>query len=246
MGYGGYHPYPRRFGGNRHEGKPLTELLHESLNAQRGPAYDTESSTSIVRLENLAYSRALACDGWEVNDRLALQWDPLRTTDMLPRWERIFRLRPGPTVSETERRTDLRDRWQLFGAIANQGRIVTELQERLGSYLVAVEYISLANAIVHAPDGSYPWGTVATGYTWYSTVAHFLVRLQKPTGATEGDFYEAAGQVSLVLDPLVSSFVTFEWYRAPISAAVVVNGGPSAGGFYLDDEHNLDNNVFDA
>jgi hypothetical protein len=241
VGYGGYHSFPRRFGGNRYSGKPLAEVLHASLNAARGPAFNTEDSTTVVWLENLAHARALAYDGWEVNARIALQWDPQRTTDMLPRWEGIFAIAPSPTATDASRRAVLNARWQRFGQITNHARIVTELAAALGSYFVGVEYISSAIANIHAPG--YPVGTTVPGVPWYSTVAHILVRMQKPTGASEGDFYAAAGLVPTTLDPILSAFMTFDWYRAPVSAAVAVTGGPSAGGFYLDDPHNLDNNV---
>lgn len=247
MAFGGYHPWPRRFGGNRHSGKPLLKVVHESLNAQRGAAFDTDDGTSIAAIENMAYARAIVFDGWEVNARLGNQHDPRRTTDMLSRWERIFKIRPLPKASEASRRAELVRRWERFGGVANHARLTTALANELGSYFVAVEYISLANAVVHVPDATYPWGTVVDGAPWYSTVAHILVRLQKPTGATEGQFYEAAGKVVTILDPIVSAFVTFDWYRAPdTGTAINVSGGPSAGGFYLDDEHNLDNNVFDV
>lgn len=247
MSFGGYHPYPRRFGGGRYEGKPLLEVVHQSLNAARGAAFDTDSDTSIAAVETMAWARALAYDGWELNARLGHQWDARRTTDMLPRWERIFKIRPRPDATERERRDELVLRWERFGGVSNHARLTTALSEVLGDYFVAVEYISLANAVVHAPDATYPWGTVVSGVPWYSTVAHILVRLQKPTGATEAQFYEAAGKVVTTLDPIISAFVTFDWYRAPdTGASVNVSGGPSAGGFYLDDEHNLDNNVFDA
>lgn len=248
MGFGGYHPLPKRFGGNRHEGKPLLEVVHQSLNAQRGAAFDMDSTTSIANVETMAWARAIAYDGWEVNARLGHQWDARRTTDMLPRWERIFKINPAPGTSGRERRAELLRRWGRFGGIANHARLTTALEDVLGDYFVAVEYISLANAVVTMPDNTYPveWGTVAEGAPWSSTVAHILVRLQKPTGATEAQFYEAAGKVVTTLDPIVSAFVTFDWYRAPdTGASVDVSGGPSAGGFYLDDEHNLDNNVFD-
>ena len=246
MAYGRYHPYPRRFGGNVYNGKPLTEVVHASLNAARGPAFNTEDSTTTVWIENFAHARALAIDGWEVNARVSMQWDPQRTTDMLPRWERIFAIRPSPTATDASRRAELTARWQRFGEISNHARIVTALTNALGSYFVAVEYISLANAVVHVPDASYPWGTVVAGVTWYSTVAHILVRLQNPAGSTEGQFYDAAGLVPQILDPIVSSFVTFDWYRSPsVGTPIAVVGGPSAAGFYLD-ETNLDNLVFDS
>jgi hypothetical protein len=247
MAHGGYHPYPRRFGGNRHSGKPLLQVVHESLNAQRGAALDTDSPSSIVSIENMAYARAIVYDGWEVNARLGHQWDARRTTDMLPRWERIFKIRPAPRLSDRDRRAELLLRWQRFGGVTNHARLTTALQQALGNYFVAVEYIDLSKAVVYAPDGSYPWGSVVSGVPWYSTVGHILVRLQKPTGATEAQFYEAAGKAVTTLDPIANAFVSFDWYRAPETGAPVdVSGGPSAGGFYVDDEHNLDNNVFDV
>jgi hypothetical protein len=246
VGYGKYHPYPRRFGGNKYEGKPLLEVLNKSIDAQRGAAFDTEDGTTVVAIENHAFARALAYDGWEVNARLGMQSDPTRTTDMLSRWETIFKIRPSPTATDKERRDELALRWARFGELANHAELEEALQVALGDYFYAVEYISLANAVVHVPDGTYPWGTVVDGIAWYSTVAHILVRVQKPTGATEADFYEHAGKVVTTLDPIVNAFVTFDWYREPESTPINVSGGPSAGGFYLDDEHNLDNNVFDV
>lgn len=247
VAHGKYHPYPRRFGGGRYGGKPLLQVVHESLNAQRGAAFDTESETSIASIESLAWARAIVFDGWEVNARLGHQWDAWRTTDMLPRWERIFKIRPAPGASERARRAVLAGRWSAFGASANHARIVTALERELGDFFVDVEYIDINNAVIHVPDTSYPWGSVVAGVPWYSTVAHLLVRLQKPTGATEAQFYEAAGKVVTTLDPVVSAFATFDWYRAPESGTPIeVSGGPSAAGFYLDNEHNLDNSVFDT
>lgn len=241
--FGGYSPYPRKLGGNKHDGKPLLQVVHESLNAARGAAFDTDSETSIAAVETMAWARAIVFDGWELNARLGHQWDARRTTDMLPRWERIFKIRPRPGASPRERRNELVLRWERFGGISNHARLTTALSEALGDYFVAVEYISLANAVVHVPDGTYPWGTVVDGVPWYSTVARILVRLQKPAGATEAQFREAAGKVPTVLDPIVNAFVTFKGYRGGASA-YSVSGGPSAGGFFLDESNNLDFQVF--
>lgn len=244
--FGKYAPYPRRFGGGRYSGKTLLEVVHKSLNAQRSAVFDDKDGTSIASVEHEAWARALVFDGWEVNARLGHQWDAERMTDMLPRWEQIFKIRPLPGASLRSRRAEVARRWRRFNGVANHARLTTELKEVLGPYFVAVEYIDLNLANVHVPDGTYPWGTVAPGVLWYSTVAHILVRLQKPAGATEAQFYAAAGEVPKALDPVVSAFVTFDWYRAPDAGTPInVTGGPSAAGFYLDDAHNLDNNVFD-
>lgn len=242
MPFGGYHPYPRRFAG----GKPQLQVIHESLNAQRGTAYDATNSETVVWVENMAIARAITFDGWGANARLANQRDPARMTDMLPRWERIFKIVPSPSASDAERRLAVQRRFERFGKTSNHARLTTVLSDELGDFFVAVEYISLANAVVNVASGSYPWGTPNPLVPWSSTTAHILVLLQKPAGASEGQFYEAAGKVALLLDPALPAWATFDWYRAPESTPIDISGGPSMAGFYLDDEHNLDNNVFDV
>lgn len=242
MGFGGYHPCPRRFGG----GRPALQIFHASLNAQRGSALAGDDASSIVWLEDLALMRAIVFDGWHTNQRLAHQWDPRRTSDMLARWERLMKLRPTPGASDGDRRAAILERFERFAGIANHAKLLKNLEDVLGEVLVGVEYISLANAVLHVPDNTYPWGTVAPGATWTNSVAHVLVRIQKPDGYTEGEFYEAAAKVGPIVDAIAPAWLTYDWYRAPLSTPVAVVGGPSAGGFYLDDDHNLDNNVFDT
>lgn len=243
MGFGGYHPYPRRFGGSANQ--PL-EVMHRALNTARGSAYEPAVG-SLVWLENMAWARALTFDGWGLNQRAANQADPYRTTDMLQRWENIFGIRSTRTLTDAERRVALVRRWQRFGALASNSKLVTALQDELGEFFGAVEYISLSNAIVVSPDASYPWGVQVDGIPWMSTVAHILVLLVKPAGATEAEFYAAAGKVIPILDPLVPWYVTIDWYReSACHAGIAVPGGPSKAGFWLDCPHNLDNNVFDV
>lgn len=242
--YGGYSPFPKRYGG----GRPRLRIIHDALNAARGTALDASNSSTVAWVENMALARAICFDGFGTNDRLSLQWDPDRMTDMLPRWEQILKLTPAPDADETTRRAEVRKRWERFiHAAALHSRVLTVLKEALGDVFVAVEYISYANANIHVPDASYPWGTVVTGILWTSTVAHVLVLLQRLPGYTDGDFYEQAAKVHLLLDGLLPAWCTVDWYHAPInSPAITVSGGPSRAGFYLDDEHNLDWSVFDV
>lgn len=243
MGYGGYHPYPRRFGGSANS---QLETIHTDLNSARGSAYDPQPK-SIVWLENMAWARAITFDGWGANERMSYQMDPVRVTDMMHRWERIFAIIPPFDSTESERRLVLTRRWQRFGVLANHSTIRTKLEEGLGDFFVAVEYISLSNAVVHSPDASYPWGTQVDAIPWYSTVAHILVLMQVPQGGTEADFYQAAGKVLQILDPIIPTWVTVDWYReSACHAGINVVGGPSKAGFFLDCPHNLDNQVFDS
>lgn len=244
MSFGGYHPFPKRRGG----GKPRLKVFHEALNAARGSAIDASDPTSVAWVENMAYARALVFDGVGTNEKLGNQRDPDRMTDMLPRWEAIFGLRPAPTATQRERRDAVKARFQRFiNASAIHSRILAILKRELGAFFSAIEYIDITNAVVRVPDATYPWGTVSSGAPWMSTVAHILVLMVKPAGATEGDFYNAAAKVAPALDGVVPAWVKFSWYRAPLAGpSINVSGGPSQAGFYLDAEANLDNNVFDV
>lgn len=240
MSFGGYHHYPRRFGG----GKPRVQVIHESLNAQRGTALDTTIDTNICWLENLALARALDA-AWSINVRLGHQWDPVRVTDMLPRWEKIMRLVVPAGTTEVKRRRVLEAQWARFGALVNIGRLSSRLTTLLGDVFVSLDFIDPLLAVIHAPDGTYPFGTVVEGYPWYSTVMHMLVRTQVPAGYTEEDYLAAVGPVFPYLDGTLPAWMTFDVYR-PGPVSVAVSGGPTAGGFYLDDDHNLNWQVFDV
>jgi hypothetical protein len=240
--FGGYSPFPKRMGG----GRPRVETLTKALAADRGDGFDALNRETIAYTIDTAIARALSA-AWGTNQRLAQLWDPRRMSeDILARWEKILALTPLADETVASRRDRVEAILARFGQPAWASEITTKLQAEIGDAFVALETISFDNANILVPDGTYPWGAPG-GVPWSSTVAHILIRLQKPTGWSEGDFYDAAAKVVLVLDPLLPAWVTFSWYRAPdTGVAVDVAGGPSAGGFYLDDEHNLDNNVFDV
>lgn len=242
--YGGHAPFPKRYGG----GRPRLRLVHDALNASRGTALDASNTSTVAWVENMAHARAITFDGYGTNDRLAMQWDPDRMTAFLSRWEKILGIVPAPSANEKDRRDQVRKRMRRFiEATSFHSRLYGRLKQELGDVFVAVEYIDIANAVVHSPDPSYPWGTIAAGHPWYSTVAHILVLLEKPAGYTEGDFYAAAGKVFPATDGLVPAWCSLDWYRAPIGyPAISVSGGPSQAGFYLDAEANLDNAAFDV
>ena len=240
MGYGGYYPYPRTFGG----GRPRLQIIHDALNAARGTAYDAMNRGTVVWVENMAYARALCFDGYGTNDKLANQRDPMRMTDYLPRWETIFQITPSPDASDYDRRLEVAKRFLRFVEVGGlHSRLVAKLREVASDVFTAVEYIDPSIATIYVPDGSYPYGTVQPGHPWYSTVCHILVLLTKPANYTEGDFYEAASRIFPAVDGFLPAWVSLDWYRRPIGAAVSVTNGPSQAGFYCDNAHNLDNNV---
>lgn len=237
--FGGMSPFPLRLGG----GRPRVQVVLDGLNADRGDAYNATDRTTTVYVENMAIARAISA-AWGTNARLGAIWDANRMSeDILERWEHIFALAPSASDDETTRRDALATKLTAVGSPSIGGILTTALSAALGSAFVAVEHIDYSAASINVPDGTYPWGSVGAS-PWSSTVAHILVRMQKPAGWTEGQFYAAAAKVGVVLDPALPAWTTFDFYRpGPISSAVA--GGPSAAGFYLDDAANLDNEIFD-
>ncbi len=234
--HGGLAPYPERYGA----GSKRLERILRALNNARGTAYDT-SQTSNVYAENMALARALDA-AWSTNQRLANQWDPERITTSLARWEKILGLHPYVTDTDAERRARIADRLLHVGVPKTHQEVYDRLHDVLGAdVFVAVRYIDINNAVRFFP-GSIPAGPEED--SWYATIAHILVHVQKPDAMTEGEFYEKVKDVHRVMDAIAPAWATWDWYR---------NGEGHSGlwaedaeaGFFLDDDHNLDNQIFD-
>lgn len=243
MPFGGYAPSPERYGG----GKPTIKSIHESLNLQRGTAYDVSGSVSPVWVENLAIARML-WDVWETNQRLANMWDPNRMTlDLVARWEKICGIAPLPSDTAVSRRARLAKKFSRVGQGALMSRLTSELTTLLGPVFVKVQTIPFTDAVMW-----WPGGTPSTTAPWYSTVAHILVKTTKPSGYTEAQYYDAVAKVFPLLEELAPSWVTFDFYRDNTNGNVGVWGQDASAGFWLDHPitaggtPNLDNMVFDA
>jgi len=158
-----------------------------------------------------------------------------------------MKLRPTIGATSKDRRDAILERFERFSGIANHAKLLKNLEHALGDAFVGVEYISVSNAVVTVPDGTYPWGMANASRPWSSTVARILVQITKPQGWSEDQFYEGAAKVGPIIDALAPAWVLYDWYRAPVGyPPIAVSGGPQAAGFYLDADHNLDNNVFDV
>jgi len=240
--FGGLRSSPWRFGG----GQTQLEILLISLNNAMGTAYTTDQ-TSVVYLRNLAMAKVIR-QMLSSNQRLANQGDPNKLSTLLSRWEKIMALPINPDLSDTERRLRVSKLIARFGAVETYQYVTDTLTRELGPVFVSLEFIDVSLALIGVPDGSYPYGSVFPGNPWFSTVDHILIRLQKPAGYNEAQFYEAAGKVGLILDPILPVWNTFDWYRAPEPGPPIDMSpeGPTAAGFYLDQEHNLDNNILDV
>lgn len=237
---GGSCPAPRRCGG----GVPLIKVIRDSLNRQRGTAYDT-TSTSTVFAENAAAARAIA-GGWRTNSRVSYITDPYRMPpSVLTRWETIFALSPSPSESVQARRAAVAECFLRFIETPTHQQLVDKLTAKLGSVFVALEYLDASLAVITVPDNTYPFGFASTDSPWSSTVAHMLIRTQQPAAMTWAQYLDTIALVAPVLEPIIPGWATWDFYL-PGTTSVNVPLGPSAAGFYLDDPHNLDFEVFDS
>jgi hypothetical protein len=231
--FGGLAPFPRRFGGAP---RRISTIL-KSLQKQLAPKYDVFDTNGIVYVRLNALARVIA-GGWSQNARLANQWDPARMTDFLERWEAIFGLSPATTDSMTVRRARVGARIALagFGTLA---AVYTLCQMMLEDVFVSVVHTDVSQALVWTPAG-WPMGNHASmpanpGPDWFSTISNLAILTQQPSTMDDAEYYAKRASVLPELDDILPAWVTFD----------VVRDGAHGIGFYLDDDHNLDNERFD-
>lgn len=222
-GVGGFSPLPLRLGG----GISRVETIYRSLCAGRGTAYDTSDSSNVVP-EIMAEARAIEAL-WSANRRLSLQWDPMRMTDFLGRWEAIFAVKPSKADTLLARRLRLVPKFRaLIGPI--QSTVADVASSLLGASFIAVEYTDLAHAHTGWPGGSPP-----DPAAWFSTICHLVIRVKQTGGQTFAEFVKLLGIARAELRNLLPVYTTFDF-------GVFNSGG--VGGFLLD-ERDLDLETFD-
>lgn len=208
--FGGFGGWPRRYGG----GESPVETIYNSLNQARGTAYDT-SDESNVTAETYAHAVVLAAV-WAGNRRVAHAWDPYRMTDLIPRWEVIFGVRPSINASDNARRRVLQSK---FRALANQLTLQDAVSDLIGDCLVQIEYTPLALAYQR-------WQVNSPTDDWISDTAHILIRVQYTSGQIDSDFLRLMAQMDSMLRQMLPAYTTWDW-------AMYAEDGTD--NFYLDD-----------
>ncbi|KYF87778.1 hypothetical protein BE20_24855 [Sorangium cellulosum] len=227
---GGFNPFPEKFGAE--EGHILDVIL-QSLLETDGTAFSKEVD-SYVWAERNAEARALAYL-WHLNRRMANQWDPLRMTDFLPRWEKILGIRPLPIETEVERRAKVRAKMEAYGAPPTMQVVHDLLTVVLGSIYAGLVHTPSSQAVGRVPGGAtVPGGVTLADGGWYSTIAHVAIKTVQPAGVDDATFYDVVAQIVPFLSDLLPAWVTFDWFL----------DGAHGEGFYLDEERNLDNQRF--
>lgn len=228
---GGFNPSPVKFGG---QAGHREEVIVESLLEADGTAFSKERE-SIVWAEREADARCLAYV-WGLNRRMTLQRDPRKMTDFLPRWEAILGIVPPPTMSAKRRRAIVELRFRSEGATPDASTVQAAVELAINGTFDAIVHTTSADSIGSVPGGAViPGGVTLPDGDWRSTIANIAVKVQRPAYLSDAEFYALVAETSTALDDLLPAWVTFDWY---------IDGG-SGSGFFLDDEHNLDNEIFD-
>lgn len=216
--FGGFSPFPLRFGG----GKPRLKTLYEALNQARGTAYDT-SDASNVTAETMAEARALDA-AWSSNRKMALQTDPARMTDFMPRWEAILDVHPLPTDSIASRRAVLRAKFLALGGPAILHDAVVALT---GASFIGIVYTAVADAVPRWPANGFP-------NNWTSNAVHIVIHVQFAPNQTNAQFWDMRAALNKFLQDFLPVWVTWD---------VGIRDSHGTFCFYLD-EQNLDLELF--
>jgi hypothetical protein len=221
---GGLSPSPETYGGDR-----TLARIFDSVRASRGTAYSTDPN-SLVDAENEAIARVLFV-AWRQNRRFRNNFDPLRCTDSLPRWERIFALVPEPGASLAQRRAGVASAWARFGMRATRQTLVDVLTKALGPAFVSLSTVDPSLAITY-----WPAGTTVAGADWTSNVARLNIRVAVPSGYSLGQFLALIARIGPAIDPLIPAWMDWQWFVVSAQGA----------GFYLNDDPNLGFEAFDT
>ncbi len=211
-----------------------TEAILDSLLAARGSAYDTDTG-SIVYAECEAVAMAIA-SAWDTNRRLACQFDPSRMSDFLPRWERIFGLRPAPDATLPQRRELVALKFMQLGQMPNGSALSDLLATILPDTFLSIVHTPSTTATVHVTAGAtIPGGiTAAADGLWSSGIAFVAIETEQPSGMTNAAYRREVGAVHAWLHDALPAWVEFGTFRDGVS-------GP---GFFLDESRNLDEQRF--
>jgi uncharacterized protein YmfQ (DUF2313 family) len=212
--------------------------IYDALNQACGTAYDT-GTTSNVSIENHAIARAIA-EAWDQNRRLSFIHDPWRCApSILVRWERVCRLYPLATDTLLDRRRRLAAKLARFGVKPTYQVTYDRMVEALGDVFVTINHVTAAEAVAEWPGGSPPEPDKFT-----STVCRVLIKAVKPTGWTEGQYYEAKNRANPILDATLPAHMTYFIYRNDPSHSGGSWATDDGAGFILDTPANLDNQIF--
>ena len=146
---GSQSPSPERYGGGVNGSSiNLVQHVYRAIAQARGSAFDQSwPPTSPVGIENLAFARAIAIDGYGQNDRLANNMFPSTMTAVgnLGRWEKILALSVLPSDTEVTRRARVAMTMARFGQPNANQQISDACAAVLGLAFIGMVFFNPSN-----------------------------------------------------------------------------------------------------
>lgn len=212
--FGGYGPFPFRFGGGDHPVK----VYHKALLEAYDGVFNTDEG-SLTELEALAEASVLAHVPI-ATERLKGQRVPSRMTTALPKWEEACHTLPSEQQTLKERQDAIAAKLRGMGPNAEPD-IADACAALLGAHYVGVHYVDSSEEITYYP-GVNPG---PPGQEWASNVRHVFVKVQT-LGKPLADFRVLMARLERMLGDILPSDMKGDWY--------VHNTLGGVDGFYLD------------
>ena len=229
MPQGGLAPFPKRFGSS--QGGSL-EAITKSLVASRGPLFDPNDTTTIAWVESHAIARAI-WELYETADRARNQFDPMRMSDFVPRWESILGISPMPSANMNDRRKAIAKRFGALlgglhlGPLYALLRFYSDISATLKTWRTTdTGVISHVYQSIAVPGGV----TISADGRWGSSIHSLTFICAQPATMAWADFVARMGELEADLYDTLSSWTTY---------FVVTEASDATLSFSLD-EANLD------
>lgn len=239
---GGTSPAPLTTGGGNAgttQSATLLQRVFESIAGAMGSLYD-QTLNSAVGIQNMAYARAIAFDGYGQLTRLVNNFFPgsLTVEGNLSRWENIFGVVPYSTDTEVMRNARISAKWLSIGDTNGIQPITNVCNSLLGTRFNYIYLISPNATNYGTLSAAWPYGqgiVSSTTSPWHSSISRIVIFVKFNSGLPANkqiqDLYSTTGPVSQILQSIAPAWVTFQF--SVLNSA----GNPT---FKLDDPHNLD------
>jgi hypothetical protein len=215
----------------------ITETtILDGLLAARGDAY-THDVDSVVGIETWAHAREIA-SAWDDLRRIKNEQDPGRCIAWMPRWERIYGLRPDPSATPVERRSALSAACLAEGASPRPSTLQDALRAAAPALNPTIINGTSGTATTHIKAGATIAGGITVSaepsgsqLTWTSSIAYVCVLCVQPSWMDRATYDRQQATLDRLLEKALPATSTFG----------TVKDGPSGPGFFCDQVGNLDN-----
>ena len=210
------------------------EQILDSLNQARGTAYsvyDPTNTNTAVYIENYAIAKAIQ-DLWESNQRLANQFDPLRMSAFIDRWEKILGIVYNPASSIQQRKAVIGAKMSI---LANAP--IAQAVADLCSVYLGNMFVEIVNSYASDNCGGVPGGATVPGGVslpddlWFSPISTVAIRTWQVRDKynnylyDERDYITKINELSNVLDGFLPAYILINTFRYLYQGVGTISNG---------------------